>query len=1543
MTETKKIKRNIWKRAGKFIFRLALYIVLFLLFISAGIYISLQFDSVQNKVKSIALNEVNKILIADIEVDRLDFKLFGIVRLYGVRMMTAGDTLASIDRIYINPDYWKLLDGKIIIRKLVLDSPNIKLLRNATDSLWNYNLIAMPVEDKDDLKEPGELVIQIGNLTINNGRFFMIDSLAERMPAGMFDPSKMMFDDINLSLGAKSRPLDAEFTLDVKRLSVTDINSGLALNHFHGKLHLDDEGVTAKKTYIDMANSKIDLNASMTNINLFEGGDIEDAVFDIDIKDSEVNFDNLSYFADVPLTINGINEVDLKASGKLGDLYLENLNLVNGDLQLIVTAKADKILDPELFAFNAKLDGSSVPQKELRRILPDVDLSAVPNLGNFKFNNFFVQGKSDSVWVDMDIMAGNVNLKGGAGAGSFDTKLGYSCDLRFTNLDLYLFTQEPELRSNINGTLVARGQGVDTDDIFINAQLNTSKTKISDYDFNSFTADFEVSDSLSIRINEITAIIDNKILTAEIEDEYDEDYPRTSKISLSGLLDFADFDLPRYDIKIDMEDINFVNLLDNNALPRNFSSSLQLQGSGFHPDSLEAKLISSIDELTFEDRSMLPFNFNFELNKFGDNIRSLSITSPLIKVDLEGRFLFTDLIESLSNQGTYFAEFLSRKLDGLLAATTQETDTPTEIELMESESFLTAFPDIDITLSAEIKDFYFLNFFAEDFELISDLDLYLTLFSEDYESRLKIDSINIGITNLSIGENIISSSPLQLNGDLRMIIVDSQPTFDHFDLELDKAAVIKYLKRNEENEAEEVLKLSDFRFKVDYDGSSLLVKTLGKVNDYAQIQVGSKLNINKNMLNLQIDDLSIAINEQFTWSNIQPILIDANPESLFIKSFELSRENQEMIAFTGGISNNKFTDVKLVLRDLPLEEFVFFAGSELRNSLSPFSGKLDSLTLEIEGSISDPVMSINSDFSELVYGKYQFGFFNTEMSWQKNNAKGTARLYAPSGNSFQNYLNVNIRSFPLDIGMIPDSLKPKSAPIDVVISTKDFPLQLVSPFVPGISNIVGTMDAELNLTGEDFDGIALQGDATILKTKFLLDATNSEYIVDTGVKFTKDKIEIPEIYLRNAGRESQIGRAQGKGELVLKDFNVESFDFEFKADRLRVMSSATQQSMPWLYGDLIVSNDARPIRFYGSFDAPSLSGDINIIRADLFMPQIQSQTTARSIMNYEILDESIRVTFVETDSGYVVQNNVEPVAQEEQNFADLINYDISMKILGQLAVTMDIGALGEMYAIIGTPDRNVPIRYKKVRWEKDAEFIGELEVKDGSVFRSFRLLQTRGNIYFSTGSIEEPNLDLRAEYNGTAYREGLPRPFTVTMIITGTPQIPMVEFAYSIDGVEAVGDKKRIEQDAIMLIVTGSIGGANGGGDAPNLQQMQMAAGSGVVSQYGSQLLTSFLTTTGFIQSANIDFKSDNIDETTVKLSGQIFGNITWTVGGSVSDISGNNQIIVDVPLSNFFENEIFRNFIFQFSKDMYSNTTTSNQYRDSKYWEFKFKFGGSY
>ncbi|NCO31566.1 hypothetical protein GW891_01815, partial [bacterium] len=429
---------------------------------------------------------------------------------------------------------------------------------------------------------------------------------------------------------------------------------------------------------------------------------------------------------------------------------------------------------------------------------------------------------------------------------------------------------------------------------------------------------------------------------------------------------------------------------------------------------------------------------------------------------------------------------------------------------------------------------------------------------------------------------------------------------------------------------------------------------------------------------------------------------------------------------------------------------------------------------------------------------------------------------------------------------------------------------------------------------------------------------------------------------RNKGDDvffGRIGRADITGFVNLENFKPGYMDLKINADRLLALSEKSAAVMPDLYGNFIISSDENPIRFYGTLAEPNLEGDINVMYASIKMPLLEKRKAIKTSFTYYQTDGKYKIKVTNTrDSSLIddVDNN-----NEQRSIAELMNYDLRIKILGQFNVIMDMNLIGEMNAVIGTPDKTVPLRYLKNRNQSEANLFGEVVVKEPSIIKSLKQFTTIGNISFPTGSIENPKLDLTAIHKGTSYSGETKSQYIIKMYITGTKLDPKVRFTYFIDGVEASGSQEQINEDALYLLALGRTK-SSGSQSTGNSNLLNEGLSSGF-SNFATKAISELLASTGVIQSAALDFRGGSLDlnQATVKFSGQIYGGISWTFGGAISDISGTNEITIDIPASEFLANPFWSNFVLQLTKASTSTNSVSTQ--EAKNWEVKVKFGSSW
>jgi hypothetical protein len=557
-------------------------------------------------------------------------------------------------------------------------------------------------------------------------------------------------------------------------------------------------------------------------------------------------------------------------------------------------------------------------------------------------------------------------------------------------------------------------------------------------------------------------------------------------------------------------------------------------------------------------------------------------------------------------------------------------------------------------------------------------------------------------------------------------------------------------------------------------------------------------------------------------------------------------------------------------------------------------------------------------------------------------------------------LDLTVNSLPLDLGMNGTSQRLHNrAQLSAHLQGDSIPLVLASPFSVGVENLSGYLNADIALGGSLPKNLTYDGTLKLLNAKYLLEATNINYIANGDIKVSNDQVAIDNLVLRNIDDDLPGGKAVVNGEIAMKDYNIQNININLQTGGFMLLSEASARSMPTLYGNLVVSTGPEPLTFSGSLKQPSLSGNINIVKADLVMGSAPGTENVKSNVIYEI---GGKPTYFSADTSFRDEGSNDSAVVKYKTSAPAVSspdaepasrplvYDLMIKIEDRVSLNMDIGPVGSLKAIIGTPDPNVPVHLTSGRYGSTPIVSGVLVVMEGSAldFIFNRDFKTHGTITFPTGQVDNPALDLTAEYNGQSNVGGNIQTYTVFLYITGTKEKPEIKFDYMIDNEKAIGDPKEIEDDAMSLILFGKThkdllaGGGQGGGFSANdvssayYSQLSSTFSSGV-----SQLASALARQTKYIQSANIDIGSGKWEEARLNLSGELFGGIRLTVGGTIADLYNNNEITVDYRLPVVIDKDYLNNLLVQYSRTVNANQTAIT--RNQKEWELKLKLGGSW
>jgi hypothetical protein len=1565
-------RKPLWKRVlfffGRLLRRTVIGIVLFVVFISVSVILVTQTESFRRWATPFLQNFLNEQLEGRVEFSDIEINLLRGLTLHDVRLLAAGDTVLVTREISIGYDLERFLNKEIYVSHLTLESPRIKILRNK-DSSWNVEHIAKPSNDTTPAK-PFDFRIHAYDIALRNATFIMEDSLAPLGRSGTVDFSHLHLWNLNVLLSADANVAKNDYSLMLKNCSFNERN-GFSLSKLSVDAAANKNGIEVKELHFDTPITTLELQTKIDSLNIFDGFTIEKlalAPIELDLKaDSLATEDLLRFLPDAGVI--GTYKLSIEAVGKLPSMNVKKLRIDSPLSHLNATGKLKHLDKPEKLTFQATAETSIINYDELQRVTPVLQLPKLDFLGTVHIRKALVNAvPSDSIEITATTSTKSGNVDGKITM-FLRSPLGYHGEANVENLNLAAITHNPDLESSLNAKLSIEGKGIMLDELDATARIEAWNSTFAGRKFTKAIFAGRSRDKGLITVD--TLFIDAQEPIIKGESTYQEPHDSTTTaqglpgtLSLSGEFDLRDLNNPIYNFKSQFESFPLAKLLGNSKFPTSMTANITSDARGFHPDSLEGKLNAEFNIVTFKDLTVLPWKLNITIDRNRTlQTRTMRLRSTFVAMLLDGKFTFESLLKECTQHSEFIADYINYNLNKVR---TMNMQTPFAWQVPISQngkSYSHPAVPIDMKFRLNIRDIAPLNaLFSDDFSLQSRGVFVGSIRADNQESRFAIDTLKIIASQMKTGETMIKTDPLLLK--LNTIV---RHNGDFSSLE----------ELNIQGKCDSIITVNDAVLKnpfISYtnNGSKGAISA-GVFYDYfIGLGVHGMFSLdNKEELSMILDTLTIGYGGK-VWYLASEADIAVSPVGITIGKLELIRKNAEKIKLSGQISDSLFKNFNLTVENFPLKELYSFPFISLgqKHLLQSLSGNLKNLAIGLNGTYTKPIISCKGQFDTLGYNGVLIGNQTVWFDHKDEIITGEIDIMNAKIATANKKLHIAIEQLPLNCAFAPvEERMSKVNPVIITAQAKELSMAIFAPFIPGITRLQGLADAEISIEGIS-PNLHYGGTTKLSKASFVIQSTNIKYFAEGDMTLKNNQVDIKSMTLFNdPAIDLRGGRADINGKIMLKDFNIDSLDLVIASPKILLLSSASAATSPTLYGKFVISTGASPLHFFGTLEKPFLRGDVNIIDANLTFPPDKRITTMNSTFQYQMKSNANGKIFVKVtrndslkksndsilttkDSLKTVNDSLkelgEPIISNNKksqgvSIADLIDYDVNIKIPGTFNLKMILSSIDQLEAEIGTRNKSDQLRYVK-KPQQNIMLYGQVDVKTGSKYKFFKIFDASGSLDFTTGAIDNPGLNLTAKYTNSRTINNSRSNYTVTLTITGTKNFPNLGVTYSLDGINAAGDSSQVRGDALCLLLFGktqqelgkSGGSSNGQSEISNLGNQVYNGLSGVVSNQLAEILQG----TGFISDARIDLVggAGNINDAKLNLSGQIINNLTWRVGGSLGDITTNGEVSIEAPLSIVYDKPALDNLILQLTKGA---NTTANTNRQQKDWEVK--LGGRY
>ncbi len=1500
MNEEQNIKKTIKRNRKNSIFSNILLVLLIIFAIlSVGILMFLESESFRKPIIGKIQNIVNNSINANVAIGDIDFASEYGIEMKNLALYINTDTLATAENIIIDINILSLLENRISINNFVIENGGFNI-RKYKNGITNTSLIAKPTEEKDKEETETNLKFEVGTLKLNNCYFSLYDSTQTTKPDSLFDTAHMNFTEINFNAEAKINLGKNVMDYVINRLDAKENRSHINLRKFSGKAHLGADIFRVEDISIKTDDSEFILSA------IIEAGVLGDDttrtftnskyIANLDAK--KVSFSDVKKFAPIPIDILGENNIKMNAEGYLNDTIWANIEFKNKSLDMAMhRGFVANILDMPNFAYggNIYLDGES---RDIPQIFTFLDTDALPNLSKFQLEVEELHGNIDSAGAVLNLKSKYGILIGESGF-KFSGTPSYYADLDFKKLNLNRILGRKNISDSLTGSIYAKGYSFSPNEITGKFDIILRNSNIQKFEINNI--------DLSVNAEKGKFSIDT--LQMNIANPK---YGIPMQMEINGALDYSNTKKPKYNIGLKVRDADLEYALDNPAFPEIFTFDLDISGERFDIDNLTTKLNLEIEQLTFWDKSLFPFDISINVNQ-SDSVRTAELKSSFVEAKLKGDYsisriskYFSTLLEVGMNDIEKYATILQGKSDSLL------------VELNGKE-----LPDLDCNLELTVNDISSFSSFwqGKEIDLESNIDIHLI--SSESNSRIVFDDFMIDKIYYSDGEQNIHIKNIDLDFDVSLSLGSLGFAVDnaYFKLDIPKPFVL--------NQDSISLKILDFSIV----NNIMQLNINAGYNDLAECRLNSQIEFNNESVDFIGDTIAVQLGEKFFWQNTVPSKIRYANNIFDIGYFDLLGKNEGHLEITGKMNTSHFNEMTVQLTDFNFDTF-----KENYKELNQYPiDKINQAKLNIvakaDGEIKNPNASVRISSSDIFIDEIKAGKLDVNFAINNQIFQGYFKLIQKENKM----LHLSINRIPIEALVVS---KPVDNQIDLSLIINHLDLSPYSSIIPQIGDLTGYIKSNINLSGGMPNDLNYAGFFSIPKANFTLQPTNMSYTCNMDLNFQDHIFELKKLEVNNLSNLNGGKINLGGGWVLSDELKIEEIDIDINAKDFKVLSDASKAVLPSIYGDLKFST-VNGMNFSGNLERPVLTGGIALVNSNLNMARSQGKRNVESKLQYQMKDDGENLTVNFYDENHNKEEldsiTVRKIQASSSNFFKNLAMDIEFYIRGKSSLTMDLGSVGDMYAEVTESD-NQPIDFNKKYHEDLGQVYGRLTLSDKSTLKTFKLLNISGFIDFPTHSPLDPELNVKAVYSGNMTSDGSRKNYEVIIELTGTVDNIQNEIYYTLQNEKPLGDKSQIQQDALMLLLTGQLYGNQQ--DQESTNNILQSGTSALLSAFASKSLNGVLKG-NYISSAGIDFKGESFEEATIQLSGQLPGNITWTFGGDITDISGARKITIELPIYTLIENEKLRNVFLQASWNENSQNTEMDD--DETDWDVQLKYNKSW
>ncbi len=1062
-----KIKRPLFRKIINFFIGIGIVLIVILL-IAFGYT---QTSSFRNWLKDFVVEEVNSSSNGKLAIEQLDGTIFTTLVLSNTSYIFEKDTLLTAEKIEIKISPLRILLKTIYVRKLEIENANISLLKDENGVL-NLSKITNPPEEKVMEKavtttEPFSWKIDVSELNLKNINFkhqsFVNRNSTKYYPQPEIDDFRL--DSLNLSLTADINIAVNEYQLKISEFSVKPNLNGFKLLDLSGNFVLlkDIAGITDLKIITER--SFISLDAAISDFFLFSNEEInlENSPLKVELNAMDLNFDDLTNFVSGTDILKGNVETHVSVEGTLKDLELKNLEVKFAETNLNATGFLQNILDGDRMNINVNFINSFINQDDVTALLPSLDIPTYKDYGVLQFDSLSYSGQPLNFAANMLLKTDKGKISGAVKMDLTGEEILYDYQINTDNLDLMPVAG---ISTNLNLVGSLKGKGFSPENLETSIQINAGASTIQGISFSEFNIDAGGSNGI------IKTDVSFKSL--ETQGRFDTEF------------DFSDSTSTKYIFDVVLNGFNIGDFSKESEINSNLNISLKGEGENFGQDNLNLFAILQIDSSRINEIELDSTVLIADVRSNEDS-RVINIISDLADLTITGQYSITEMIDLITDEVSLLSSSIREKIEQIQPPQFNNSEPEESIvEINNEAAEILTNKNLNVQYLLELKSFELISLFLGNAEIEIDGEITGKLFSSADTTYLNLET---KIDQMKYWDGLELYFLSDFNLELSMMNGSSLNSFEDFFAELKVDSKRIFIGRE----------ITDLNFELNFNNNDAQVDLSAVYDAMTSVDLSGSFSVNDGIVDVLFKELHLKY-KNFELQNSDDISFSYSDDKFNFESFVLYNGGGKL-DLKGQLSFTGQEDLALNLSKLNLK----ILSTDILQ-LPPekvFEGELN-LEFAMTGTAENPVINLSYDIDSIKVQNYYLGSLKSSADYSDKMLSTNFSFLERKNNQARRSLGLE-GTLPIDLSFYAQDRFIHDQEIDLTFTADNFDLRFASSFIPGIRNLVGSLNGSVNLAGY-FDDIKNSGKLTIDNSSFVLGISNLIYLLDATLEFQNEKM-----------------------------------------------------------------------------------------------------------------------------------------------------------------------------------------------------------------------------------------------------------------------------------------------------------------------------------------------------------------------------------------------------------------------------------------------------